>query len=90
MKRRNASLLGNFLMGLGLAVMIAGVGCSVLNQLPQFNLPGMFAQGAVFGIFVGAVLWLTGARVGGREQVCDRYWWLRRYDKRCRRDHHHS
>ena len=76
MKRKNASLLGNVLMGLGLVVMVVGVGYSILNQ---------FAHGAVLSIFVGAILWLAGARVGGHEQVCDRYWWVRHYDKRCRR-----
>ncbi|EME1981277.1 DUF2583 family protein, partial [Cronobacter sakazakii] len=35
-------------------------------------------------------LWLAGARVGGHEQVCDRYWWVRHYDKRCKRNHHSS
>jgi len=90
MKRKNASLLGNFLMGLGLIVMVGGVAYSILNQLPQLNLPQFFAHGAVLSIFVGAVLWLAGARVGG-QQVCDRYWWVRHYDKRCRRDgHRHS
>ncbi len=39
MKRKNASLLGNVLMGLGLVVMVVGVGYSILNQLPQFNMP---------------------------------------------------
>ncbi|EHD03664.1 putative membrane protein, partial [Salmonella enterica subsp. enterica serovar Wandsworth str. A4-580] len=39
MKRKNASLFGNVLMGLGLVVMVVGVGYSILNQLPQFNLP---------------------------------------------------
>ncbi len=86
MKRKNASLLGNFLMGLGLVVMVVGVAYSILNQLPQLNLPQFFAHGAVLSIFVGAVLWLAGARVGGHEQVCDRYWWVRHFDKRCRRD----
>ena len=81
----NASLLGNVLMGLGLVVMVVGVGYSILNQLPQFNMPQYFAHGAVLSIFVGAILWLAGARVGGHEQVCDRYWWVRHYDKRCRR-----
>lgn len=38
MKRKNASLLGNVLMGLGLFVMVAGVGYSILNQLPQIDL----------------------------------------------------
>ena len=66
MKRKNASLLGNVLMGLGLVVMVVGVGYSILNQLPQFNMPQYFAHGAVLSIFVG-------------------YWWVRHYDKRCRR-----
>lgn len=39
MKRKTASLLGNVLMALGLVVMVVGVGYSILNQLPQFNLP---------------------------------------------------
>ncbi|MGL5698722.1 MAG: DUF2583 family protein, partial [Kluyvera sp.] len=42
MKRKNASLLGNVLMGLGLVVMIGGVGYSILNQMPQLNLPQFF------------------------------------------------
>lgn len=42
MKRKNASLFGNVLMGLGLVVMVVGVGYSILNQLPQFNLPQFF------------------------------------------------
>ncbi|HAT1570630.1 TPA: stress-induced protein YchH [Kluyvera cryocrescens] len=94
MKRKNASLLGNVLMGLGLIVMVVGVGYSILNQLPQLNLPQFFAHGAILSIFVGAVLWLTGARVGGHERISDRYWWVRHYDKRCRRNdntsHRHS
>lgn len=77
MKRKNASLLGNVLMGLGLVVMVVGVGYSILNQLPQLNLPQFFAHGAILSIFVGAVLWLAGARIGGHEQVSDRYWWVR-------------
>lgn len=47
MKRKNASLLGNVLMGLGLVVMVVGVGYSILNQLPQFNMPQYFSHGAV-------------------------------------------
>ena len=80
MKRKNASLLGNVLMGLGLVVMVVGVGYSILNQLPQLNLPQFFAHGAILSIFV--------ARIGGHEQVSDRYWWVRHYDKRCRRNQH--
>jgi len=65
MKRKNASLLGNVLMGLGLVVMVVGVGYSILNQLPQFNMPQYFAHGAVLSIFVGAILWLAGGPRGG-------------------------
>ncbi|AUP76598.1 hypothetical protein CWS02_12135 [Enterobacter sp. EA-1] len=86
MKRKNASLLGNVLMGLGLVVMVVGVGYSILNQLPQLNLPQFFAHGAVLSIFRGLFSGLRGARVSGHEQVCDKYWWVRHYDKRCRRD----
>lgn len=51
MKRKNASLLGNVLMGLGLVVMVVGVGYSILNQLPQFNMPQYFAHGAIAKYF---------------------------------------
>ena len=33
MKRKNASKLGNVLMGLGMILMVAGVGYSILNKL---------------------------------------------------------
>lgn len=36
MKRKNASLLGNVLMGLGLVVMVVGVGYSILVMLPTY------------------------------------------------------
>ncbi|RRE05773.1 DUF2583 domain-containing protein [Klebsiella pneumoniae] len=87
MKRKNASLLGNVLMGLGLVVMVVGVGYSILNQLPQQPATILCAWRNL-SIFVGAVLWLAGARIGGHEQVSDRYWWVRHYDKRCRRNQH--
>ncbi|BDH45605.1 membrane protein [Salmonella enterica subsp. enterica serovar Choleraesuis] len=83
MRRKNASLLGNILMGCGMVIMVGGVGYSIINQLPQLNLPQFIAHGAVFSIFLGAVLWLAGARIGGKENVADRYWWVRHYDKRC-------
>lgn len=85
MKRKSSMLLGNILMGLGLITMVGGVGYSVLAQLPQLDLPQYFSHGAVMSIFIGALLWLAGARVGGRERVADCYWWVRHYDKRCTR-----
>ncbi|HEI8864718.1 stress-induced protein YchH [Serratia sp. AKBS12] len=90
MKRKNAQLMSNVLMGLGLVVMIGGVGYSIVAEVSSWNLPQFFAHGAIFSIFVGALLWLVGARVGGREQVADRYWWVKHFDKRCRGNQHHS
>ena len=90
MKRKTAMRLGNVFMGLGLITMVGGVGYSVLAQLPQLNLPQFLSHGAVMSIFVGALLWLAGARIGGHERVADRYWWVRHFDKRCYRNTRHS
>ena len=88
MKRQNCRVVGNGLMCFGLLTMVLGVGYSIINQLPSLHLPQFLAHGAMFSIFVGALLWLVGARVSGRERVEDRYYWLRHYgDKRCRRNH---
>jgi len=91
MKHQQCRLLGNGLMCVGLMVMVSGVGYSIISQLPAVNWPQFLAQGAMFAIFIGALMWLVGARVSGRERVEDRYYWLRHYgDKRCRRHHHGS
>ncbi|CNE41498.1 stress-induced protein YchH [Yersinia nurmii] len=90
MKRKTATTLGNVLMGLGLVTMVVGVGYSILTEVSQLGLPQFFSHGAVMSIFVGALLWLVGARIGGREEVADRYWWVKHFDKRCRRNERHS
>ncbi|ANI29047.1 hypothetical protein PL78_04230 [Yersinia entomophaga] len=90
MKRKTATTLGNALMGLGLVTMVVGVGYSILTEVSQLGLPQFFSHGAVMSIFVGALLWLVGARIGGREEVADRYWWVKHFDKRCRRNERHS
>ena len=88
MKRKNASLCGNILMGCGLVVMAAGIVGAMMNHIPQFSIPPIVASASVLGIFVGAVVWLAGARIGGHEHVSDRYWWIRHFDKRYRRNEH--
>lgn len=90
MKRKNVDRLGNTLMGLGLVVMVGGVGYSIIAEVSQFNLPHFFSHGAVLSIFVGALLWLIGARVSGHERVADRYWWVKHFDKRCRDNQHRA
>ncbi len=76
-------------MIVGLVVMVSSIIFSVLNQLPSIQMPALLAQGAILGIFIGALLWLAGARVSGRERIEDRYFWHRHYDERCRRTPHH-
>ncbi|QIZ47177.1 stress-induced protein YchH [Dickeya zeae] len=88
MKRRNAVRVGNVFMGLGLLLMVSGIAYSIANQLPELNLPGSLYYVELLAIFAGAILWLTGARISGRESVTDRYWWLKHFDKRCRRERH--
>lgn len=90
MKHQHCRVAGNVLMVVGLAVMVLGVGYSIINQLPSLHLPQFLAHGAMFSIFIGALLWLAGARVSGREKIEDRYFWHRHYDKRCQRTSHHS
>lgn len=86
MKRRHVNLTGNALMVIGLAVVVTGIGYAVLNQLPQLQLPQFLANVAIFAIFIGALMWLIGASMSGREKITDHYYWVRRYgDKRCRR-----
>ncbi|ADO09261.1 hypothetical protein CRM79_06335 [Pantoea agglomerans] len=91
MKHQHCRVAGNSLMVLGLVTMVLGVGFSIMNQLPSLDLPQFLAQGAILSIFIGALMWLVGARISGREKIEDRYYWLRHYDKRCRRSHnsHH-
>ena len=89
MKRHHSRVAGITLMVLGLLTMVLGVGYSILNQMPSLHLPQFLAHGAMFSIFIGALLWLAGACISGREKVEDRYYWLRHYgDKRCCRSHH--
>lgn len=86
MKRKHADFAGNALMIVGLLGMVGGVGYAVLNELPQLHLSEFMVHCAIFSIFIGALVWLVGARVSGREKINDRYYWVRHYgDKRCRR-----
>ncbi|QOL14690.1 stress-induced protein YchH [Dickeya dianthicola] len=86
MRRRNAVMMGNLFMGLGMLLMIAGIAYSIANQLPELKLPGSLYYVELLAIFAGAILWLAGARISGRECVADKYWWLKHFDKRCCRE----
>ena len=88
MKRKTPSLLGNA-SGLGLVVMVVG---GEFNPQPAttVNMPSI-SYGALISIFIGAILWLAGARAGGMNR-CATVTSGSHYDKRCRRsdNRHHS
>ncbi|MCG8707795.1 stress-induced protein YchH [Brenneria sp. 4F2] len=88
MKRKNVTTCGNVLMAIGMALMIGGVGYSIISQFPELGLPQNRVYVDLVAIFAGAISWLAGARISGREKVADRYWWLKHFDKRCRRERH--
>lgn len=79
MKRKTAVLVGNILMALGLIVMIGSIALNLSSHIFSLNLPDMITMGSLFGIFVGAMIWLTGARIGGREKIADRYCLIKHY-----------
>ncbi|PAV02538.1 hypothetical protein CBG25_10290 [Arsenophonus sp. ENCA] len=51
----------------------------------QLDLPEYLAEISLISLFIGALIWLAGARVSGHEGIADRYWWLRNFDERHRR-----
>lgn len=85
MKRKSTVTLGNMGMGIGMALMVGGIAYAIVGQLPELNLPGSDSYIELIAIFGGAIFWLAGARFSGRETVSDRYWWVKHFDKRCRR-----
>nr|WP_314267016.1 stress-induced protein YchH [uncultured Moellerella sp.] len=86
MKRKTAFILGNFLMGFGLIMMIASVGLNLFSHVFNLGLSDIITNGSLLGIFIGAMVWLVGAGMSGREKVSDRYWWLRHHHDRYRRN----
>lgn len=86
MKRKVIHLVGNILMGIGLVMMIGSIGINLFSHVVNFGLSELVTNGSLFGIFIGALVWLVGARVGGREKVADRYWLLKHYHSS--RDNH--
>ncbi|MDX7987369.1 stress-induced protein YchH [Xenorhabdus sp. 12] len=88
MRRKKALIFGNILMGLGMATMFISLSYVLLSHIFNLGVSELLTSIALMGLFVGALIWLVGASVGGREGVTDRYWWLRNYDERYRRKKH--
>ncbi|KPD02916.1 stress-induced protein YchH [Moellerella wisconsensis] len=88
MKRKTASILGNLLMGCGLVAMIGSIAVNLASHVFDMGWSELITNGSLFGLFIGAMVWLLGAKIGGRETVSDRYWWLKNHDDKYRRDKH--
>ncbi|MDC9596116.1 stress-induced protein YchH [Xenorhabdus anantnagensis] len=88
MRRKKAFIFGNILMGTGMTAMLASLAYVLLSHIFKFGQSEFLTGLSLMGLFVGAFIWLVGARIGGREQVTDRYWWLKNYDERYRRKKH--
>ncbi|OAT38664.1 stress-induced protein YchH [Proteus myxofaciens] len=89
MKYKHAFAMGNFLMAVGMVTMLGSLGYNLISHIFPIGLPEILADLSLMGIFIGAFVWLAGARIGGRETVAERYWWLRHYDERYRRHNNH-
>ncbi|MCW2254897.1 hypothetical protein M2263_000988 [Providencia alcalifaciens] len=79
MKRRTVVLAGNILMVIGLIAMIGSIAINLSSHVFSLNLSEIITMGSLFGIFIGAVIWLAGARISGREKIADRYWLIKHY-----------
>ncbi|CAG9418362.1 DUF2583 family protein [Providencia sp. JGM181] len=78
MKRKMVTLIGNGLMGLGMVVMGGSIGLNLFSHIVDLGLSDDIINGSLFGIFIGALVWLVGARMGGKEKVEDRYCLVKR------------
>ncbi|MBD2785924.1 stress-induced protein YchH [Xenorhabdus sp. DI] len=88
MRREKAFVFGNILMGAGMAAMLVSLAYVLLSHIFNFDLSEFLTGLSLMGLFIGAFIWLVGASIGGREQVTDKYWWLKNYDERYRRKKH--
>ncbi len=77
MKYKHAFAVGNLLMAIGMVLMLGSLGYNLLSHIFPLGLPDILSDASLMGIFIGALVWLAGARIGGRETVAERYWWLR-------------
>ncbi len=88
MTRKKSFILGNILMGMGMAAMLISLSYVLFSHIFDYGYSEFLAGSALIGLFMGAFIWLVGASIGGRERVTDKYWWLKNYDERYRRKKH--
>lgn len=86
MKRKLSLLLGNLLMVVGMLLMVGSMAFTVGVLIFALPLPDIYSEASLMGIFIGALVWLSGAGLSGRrESIADKYYWLRHFHSRYRR-----
>lgn len=65
MKYKHAFAVGNLLMAIGMVLMLGSLGYNLLSHIFPLGLPDILSDASLMGIFIGALVWLAGARIGG-------------------------
>lgn len=83
MMRRQIRLLGNLLMVLGVFAIVVGAATAIYSFSPDHPLSESMSLLSVLSLFMGLIIWFTGAMFSGKNSIAERYWWCRHFDKRC-------
>ena len=65
MKYKHAFAVGNLLMAIGMVLMLGSLGYNLLSHIFPLGLPDILSDASLMGIFIGALVWLAGGRIGG-------------------------
>lgn len=77
MRYQTSKRCGNGIMVTGIATITLGLLLLLLSQtrtIPTFDL---LPEYSILMFFIGAIIWLVGANLSGKECVCERYFLLR-------------
>lgn len=86
MKRKLTLLVGNLLMIVGMLLMVGSMAFTFSVLIFALPVPDIYSEASLMGIFIGALVWLAGAGMGGRREcIADKYYWLRNFHSRYRR-----
>lgn len=85
MKRIRINFIGNVFMGIGLLGMFGGISVSIFSYMPESGISDAYTHIALAALFCGALVWLMGAKMSGRERIEDRYWSICHCQKRKQR-----
>ena len=74
----------------GTLLMLLGVLTAIVSYWPDFKYTSLFAFIALVQLFLGGFLWLVGVKLCGRENIQDRYWYIRRMARIKQQENRHE